>query len=531
MHKSRFVIRLNIAGMLLFLFGFQTIMSQGSNTLNDYGLPVFPGVTGFGLTTKGGQGGTIIKVTNLNMSGPGSLAEAIETHGPRIVVFEVGGVIDLQGSSITINRPEITIAGQTAPSPGISLIKGGIIIGTHDVIIQHIRIRAGEAGRAKNSGWDVDGMTTSDGAYNVIIDHCSSCWATDENLSASGSQFKGKTLQEWRLATSHQLTISNCIISEALSNSTHSKGEHSKGTLVHDNITEIALIGNLYAHNRDRNPLFKGGVQGVIINNVVYDPGIRIFTYGLAASEWGAREWVTGTMVAVGNYAKCGQSSRKGLSMAVFTGPCNAYFEDNIALDTDGNTLNQLQGDYIKISEIPFWPDGYIALPANQVKEYVLKNAGARPWDRDQIDARIIRDVTLGTGKIIDSEQEVGGYPAVEQTYAAFNPEEWNLTTLTKLNSDASIDSSKPLSFALYQNFPNPFNASTTIRFELPKKSHVSIKVYSILGQEAATLFDGTKDEGTYSVVWDASNFSDGVYIAVMKAGNKTSAKKMIYAK
>jgi len=433
MLKNCFNIRLIVTIFILFIaVGFDTVISQKSESVNQYGLPVFPGVTGFGLSTPGGRGGKILKVTNFNKSGPGSLAEAIQTKGPRIIIFEVGGLIDLEKSRIRINEPYLTIAGQTAPSPGITLIKGGINIETHDVIIQHLRVRSGEAGNAKKSGWEVDGMATGGGAYNVIIDHCSCSWATDENLSASGPQFAGKTLKEWQQSTTHQITISHCIISEGLSRSTHGKGEHSKGTLVHDNITEIAIIGNLYAHNQDRNPLFKGGVQGVIINNLVYNPGRRIFSYGLVPSEWGKRPWATGTMVAVGNFAKCGVSSRKGITLAAFRGPCNAYLEDNIALDINGKPLQQLTGDCTMIEKIPFWPKGYKALPADQVTEYVLQNAGARPWDRDEIDKRIINDVTNGTGKIIDSEQEVGGYPVVKPIHAPFNPEEWDLNTLTK---------------------------------------------------------------------------------------------------
>ena len=92
--------------------------------------------------TDGGRGGEIVRVTNLNNDGPGSLREAIAMEGPRIVVFEVGGVIDLEKQTITISNPDITIAGQTAPSPGITLIRGGIDVKTHDVILQHLRIHA-----------------------------------------------------------------------------------------------------------------------------------------------------------------------------------------------------------------------------------------------------------------------------------------------------------------------------------------------------------------------------------------------------
>ena len=97
----------------------------------------------------------------------------------------------------------------------------------------------------------------------------------DENLSASGPRFTGKTPDDWRKAVSNRITYSNNIIAEGLSHSTHPKFEHSKGSLIHDNVNDILLIGNLYAHNYERNPLFKGGARGVVVNNLIYDPGPR----------------------------------------------------------------------------------------------------------------------------------------------------------------------------------------------------------------------------------------------------------------
>jgi hypothetical protein len=187
-------------------------------------------------------------VTTLAADGPGSFAQAIRVSEPRIVVFEVGGVIDLDGRILAIEDPYLTIAGQTAPSPGITLIRGGLQVRTHDVVIRHIRIRPGEAGHAKSSGWEPDALATSS-AYDVIVDHCSFSWATDENLSASGPRFDGDSPDKWRRGTSHRITFSNNIIAEGLSHSTHSKGEHSKGSLIHDNADKIAIVGNLFTSN------------------------------------------------------------------------------------------------------------------------------------------------------------------------------------------------------------------------------------------------------------------------------------------
>ena len=98
----------------------------------------------FGQATQGGLNGQILRVTTLEANGPGSLREAIQTEGPRIIVFEVGGIIDLKQSNLEVTEPFLTIAGQTAPSPGITLIRGGMGIRTHDIIIKHIRVRPGD---------------------------------------------------------------------------------------------------------------------------------------------------------------------------------------------------------------------------------------------------------------------------------------------------------------------------------------------------------------------------------------------------
>src|SRR5687767_15113871 len=136
----------------------------------------FDGAVGWAADTPGGRGGAILRVTSLAADGPGSLRAALEAKGPRIIVFEVGGVIDLGRATLSIDEPFLTIAGQTAPSPGITIIRGGLDIRTHDVIVRHIRIRTGVDGQAPRSGWEADALSTV-GAYNVIVDHCSMSWA------------------------------------------------------------------------------------------------------------------------------------------------------------------------------------------------------------------------------------------------------------------------------------------------------------------------------------------------------------------
>ncbi|MBL8628203.1 MAG: hypothetical protein JNM81_01145 [Rhodospirillaceae bacterium] len=404
----------------------------------------FPGAQGWAATTPGGRGGKIIKVTTLAGSGPSSLREAIETKGPRIVVFEVGGVIDLDRKTLKIVEPFLTIAGHTAPSPGITLIKGGIDIGGHDVVIQHIRVRAGEASQPKSSGWDEDSISTV-GAYNVIVDHVSTSWATDENLSASGPRFTGSTPDEWRKGTSHRITFSNNIIAEGLSHSTHAKLEHSKGSLIHDNVTDILIIGNLYAHNEERNPLFKGGVRGVIVNNVIFNPGAKALHYNLMANEWGNMPYQTGQMVAVGNVLRAGHSTPANVAFLSIGGygDLEYYGLDNVALDQAGRPMPML-GRYttspakiIEMNAPPLWPEGLKPMPSADVQKAVLADAGARPWDRDYNDVRVTADVAEARGVIIDSEQDVHGYPVQKETHRAFDPKLWDLNTMAPLKPEA----------------------------------------------------------------------------------------------
>ncbi len=428
-------------GLIVLCVGITVLMSHAACEAQSLPCKAFPDAVGWAACTPGGRGGRIIRVTNLNADGPGSFAEAVRAGGPRIVVFDVAGVIDLAGRSIGIDEPFVTIAGQTAPSPGITLVRGGIGIHTHDVVLQHVRVRPGEAGHAKKSGWEIDAIATSGpDAYDVIVDHCSCSWATDENLSASGPRFDGDDVEQWRCGTSRKITFSNCIIAEGLSQSAHGKGEHSKGTLIHDNCTDIAIVGNLYAHNRDRNPLFKGGARGAVVNNYIYNPGGRAVHYALVPSEWGERPYAAGQMVVVGNVLESGPSTRRPMSLLRHHrgGPCEVYLADNLAIgQADDVPLLEIDsratlGECRVLGARPFWPPELVAVPAAEVKDRVLANAGARPWDRDEVDRRIVSEVRNGQGRIIDSEQEVGGYPRVKPTRSVFDPSRWNLHDMTE---------------------------------------------------------------------------------------------------
>jgi len=401
--------------------------------------PAFEGAQGWAAQTPGGRGGALLRVTTLAADGPGSLVEALRTPGPRTVVFEVAGVIDLRLQEIRITEPFLTIAGQTAPSPGITIIRGGLTIATHDVVVRHLRIRPGSGGLRQGAGHDIDAITTVSGARDVIVDHCSLTWATDENLSASGTRFVGATPDEWRRNVSHRITFSNNLLAEGLRHSTHAKGEHSKGSLIHDNSTGILIVGNLYAHNYERSAMFKGGVQAQFLNNLIYDPGQRAVHYNLVDEEWAEhldRKQV-GELSLRGNVLRAGPSTEP-LAFFMFggSGDVRVFMDDTIAVDRIGQPL-PLVGRYstsragvLPMRAAPPLPPGVTLMAAADVQDHVLANAGARPWDRDDIDRRILANVVEGRGAIIDHEADVGGYPVVAPVRAPFVEADWDLDTM-----------------------------------------------------------------------------------------------------
>lgn len=407
---------------------------------------------GWAVGTLGGKGGRLLRVTNLNESGPGSLRAAVEASGPRLIVFEVGGVIDMGGKALDIRNPFVTIAGQTAPHPGITLIKGETHIDTHDVIVQHLMFRPGEWGRPKKGGGDQDGISTRRGAFQVIVDHCSFSWATDENLSASGPRFDGPDVEAWRRATSHNLTFSHNLVYEGLAESVHEKGEHSKGTLVHDNVTGLLLYGNLYASNRERNALFKGGVQAAMVNNLVFNPGAKAVHYNLVAHEWEGRAPVTGRIALVGNVLRHGPDTRAGVPLFALggAGDVELWLQDNRAVDFEGKPIpftgsyTQGQARILNAATANLPPDLRV-LPVQRLEDELPLAVGARPWDRDPIDFKLLSDVAEGRGQIIDSErQNAHGHPRYKATQRAFDPAQWNLSDMSPKAGWASLFGATP---------------------------------------------------------------------------------------
>ena len=200
-------------------------------------LPAFPGAEGFGMGAIGGRGGQVIEVTNLNDSGPGSLRAAVDANGPRIVVFRVGGYIELK-SVLNIKKPYITIAGQTAPGDGICLKNYYIAVHADNVIIRYLRVRSSDIAKK-----EFDAISIFTG-HNIIIDHCSASWSTDETISVAS-----------RKGNLGNVTVQWCLITESLNCSVHHKGCHGYGSLIRGGYGNgITYHHNLYAHNAGRSP-------------------------------------------------------------------------------------------------------------------------------------------------------------------------------------------------------------------------------------------------------------------------------------
>ena len=342
--------------------------------------PALPPVTG-------GDGGVVIVIRSLD---PLELQAAIDTPGPRTIQFAVGGVMDLQKHRFYVYEPHLTIDGSSAPEPGITMIRGGISIRTHDVKLRHLRVRPGDAGEAQGSGWEPDGIGLFGPAVtDVLIEHCSISWAVDENLAVSSSHAPTDSPQ--------RITIRDCIVSEALDLSSHSEGPHSRGFLVRGG-HEVTVERCLFAHNARRNPVIRDGASGTIVNNLIYNPGTA------------AIHLAGGHASIVGNVLLFGPDTNPELVMVMGSG--SVEVRDNLALDMQGEAAKVIAASLGRVQLDPrIAPVVHASLAAKDVEAHVLLHAGARPSSRDEIDQRIVDDVVHRTGAIIDSQDDVGGYP------------------------------------------------------------------------------------------------------------------------
>jgi pectate lyase len=370
----------------------------------EVGLPVFPGAEGFGTRTIAGRGGKVIEVTSLAGDGPGTLRAAVNDPSARIIVFRVAGTIELK-SELQINHPFVTIAGQTAPGGGICIKDAGISIIAHDVLIQHIRIRPGNKGPVNadiNDAVSILGPHAGkDGAYNVVLDHVSASWSEDETVST------------WYGA--HDITISWSIISEALNHSRHRKKTHSAGLLIGDSSYNVSIHHNLLAHNDFRNPLISKGGTHDIVNNVIYNWG----NLPAEITDYGSNTFLN----FVGNYFIAGPSTNPGPFEIFFSqGDPKIYVRDNIGPHRPNPNMDEWAIVGFKwgrecVAPIKYRSSSKFETPqvstqsAAEAKDMVLAKAGATAPQRDVVDHRIVDDVKNRTGKIIDSPEQVGGYP------------------------------------------------------------------------------------------------------------------------
>ena len=172
----------------------------------------------------------------------------------------------------------------------------------------------------------------------------------------------------------------------------------------------------------------------------LYNPGRTAIHYALVESEWTGYEWQTGQMTIIGNVLQYGPSTQNPVLMKVHNGPCEIYMNDNIARDLSDNLINMYTGDPANIvTDIPVWNDNINVINASDLKEYIIKSVGAIPWDRDSVDSRIVNEMITHTGKIIDYETEVGGFPVQTPTSESFVESEWNLDYMIKYHPNLLI--------------------------------------------------------------------------------------------
>ncbi|MBI4891270.1 MAG: amidohydrolase family protein, partial [Acidobacteria bacterium] len=367
-------------------------------------MPAFPGAEGFGSSTPGGRGGRVYVVNNLNDSGPGSLREALEAKGPRVVVFGVSGLIDLK-DEIRIREPFVTLAGQSAPGDGICLRGAGLAVSTHDVVIRYIRSRPGEV-----LGKEVDAISIGGDSYNVVVDHCSASWSVDEALSPSGGI--------------RDVTVQWSLIGESLRKSVHKKGEHGYGSLARA-VGGVSFHHNLWVKNIARNPRL-GDNYG--------RPPYPVFDVrNNVMALWGSIcSGMTGDVLSanyVNNYLKPGpESSRRPPIVLTKTARVKYFLSGNEVegrpqFSKNDAAMFEPQKEegrpLFELVDAPFSTLPVKTVPARQAYELVLAGAGASRPVRDAVDARIIEEVRTGKGRIIDATREVGGWPAYRAATAA----------------------------------------------------------------------------------------------------------------
>ncbi len=363
-------------------------------------IPAFPGAQGGGAYSFGGRGGKVIVVTNLNDNGPGSFREACEQGGARIIVFNVAGIIKLK-TPVIIRAPYITIAGQTAPGDGICIAGETIWADTHDVVVRHMRFRRGETGVGRR-----DDSFGGNPVGNIMIDHCSTSWGLDENISFYRHMFDpGDGSKQLKLGTVN-VTIQNTISSQALDTYNHAFGS----TLGGENCT---FMRNLWANNAGRNPSI--GWNGVFnfVNNVVYnwvhrsvDGGDYTALYNMINNYYKPGP-MTPKDAPVGHRIVKPESGRSKLGYKVYG---RVYANGNIMegypeITKDnwaGGVQVETQGNTDGYTENMKWnkpfpiQNEFPITSAQEAYDFVMENVGATFPKRDIVDQRVIEQVKTG---------------------------------------------------------------------------------------------------------------------------------------
>ncbi len=404
-------------------------------------VPAFPGAEGYAATTTGGRGGRVIEVTNLDDQGPGSLRAAVEETGPRTIVFRVGGVITWL-SELEISSPDLTIAGHTAPGDGISLgydghdggqLHGVLTVATHNVIIRHLRIRRGEAGEGGDS------LRIRGGSTDILIDHVSVSWGTDENIDIYSNN--GLPIR--------RVTIQNSLIGPALDTG---RGA-AMGVLVGgrrddaswQQVSDVDLHGNVFAHNTHRNPrVMAHGVK--VVNNVVYNWRARA---GSTASDteidWIGNMFLRGPQSNVSSNRLLFHATTLPDGQTLFS-DATIYIAGNLApdlgfVDSTAENWDMISNHYVRVgepeNELPARLQRQVPLPEPDIPITVadandlltgesladigatsrLDENGNRVANRDLIDEGILGDVISGTGNYQQpstAAEASGGYAPIE---------------------------------------------------------------------------------------------------------------------
>ncbi|HVV28463.1 MAG TPA: hypothetical protein VHC40_10920 [Rhizomicrobium sp.] len=348
-----------------------------------------------GAVTHGGavSGSAVVHVTSLEDSGPGTLRDAVRMAGPKVIVFDVGGVIHL-ASDLKVSIPSTTIAGQTAPAL-VTLTGGSLRLSASDLVVQHIAVRPGPADSAEVNG-NRDSMTIGGGKRllrNIRVENVSLTWSVDEDADVAGN--------------TQNVTVRNSIIGEALRNAGHPKGRHSMGMLINKDNQGVAVTGNLFVGNMFRNPVIARGSSAFVGYNLIADPAENgIHFYDAPAPT---------TLMAsiVGNIVVAGKDTKKNVTAVQIPDDMSKTLPDaQIYLSANqappGAVTNR--GNFTLAATPPVNPPGGFAPPAD-VRASVLRYAGARPSARDSVDAHILSGIADGTVRVIDNPADVGGLP------------------------------------------------------------------------------------------------------------------------